>query len=179
MHFYSWKAGLKTGMYYLRSRPKADAIQFTVDQTKVAQYQAASTAKALVTAAAVAAAGNAAAGVPGGTPGKALDVAFLPCASDDSSVGAASADSSRMGSPVPATEDAFRTPAKRSPGETVVAAAAAGGTPGDATQAAPAETREELLARKNREAAEARKKLREQMDAYAAGEEETCISCGS
>ena len=32
MHFYAWKKGLKTGMYYLRSRPKADAIQFTVDQ---------------------------------------------------------------------------------------------------------------------------------------------------
>lgn len=36
MHFYAWKKGLKTGMYYLRSRPKADAIQFTVDQAKLA-----------------------------------------------------------------------------------------------------------------------------------------------
>lgn len=33
MHFYAWKRGLKTGMYYLRTRPKANAIQFTVDQT--------------------------------------------------------------------------------------------------------------------------------------------------
>ncbi|EGC32866.1 ribonucleotide reductase large subunit [Dictyostelium purpureum] len=33
MHFYSWKKGLKTGMYYLRTRPAADAIQFTVDPT--------------------------------------------------------------------------------------------------------------------------------------------------
>jgi ribonucleoside-diphosphate reductase subunit M1 len=31
MHFYAWSKGLKTGMYYLRSRPKADAIKFTVD----------------------------------------------------------------------------------------------------------------------------------------------------
>jgi ribonucleotide reductase alpha subunit len=31
MHFYAWKKGLKTGIYYLRSKPKADAIQFTVD----------------------------------------------------------------------------------------------------------------------------------------------------
>jgi ribonucleoside-diphosphate reductase alpha subunit len=31
MHFYSWKAGLKTGMYYLRTLPKADPIQFTID----------------------------------------------------------------------------------------------------------------------------------------------------
>jgi len=36
MHFYAWKKGLKTGMYYLRTRPKADAIQFTVDQGMVA-----------------------------------------------------------------------------------------------------------------------------------------------
>ena len=32
MHFYSWKKGLKTGCYYLRTRPAADAIQFTVDK---------------------------------------------------------------------------------------------------------------------------------------------------
>ncbi len=35
MHFYAWKAGLKTGMYYLRTKPKAAAIQFTVDQASV------------------------------------------------------------------------------------------------------------------------------------------------
>lgn len=32
MHFYGWKKGLKTGMYYLRSRPAVDAIKFTVDK---------------------------------------------------------------------------------------------------------------------------------------------------
>ena len=32
-HFYSWEKGLKTGMYYLRSRPKTDAISFTVDKS--------------------------------------------------------------------------------------------------------------------------------------------------
>ncbi|KAJ1923947.1 ribonucleotide-diphosphate reductase subunit rnr1 [Tieghemiomyces parasiticus] len=32
MHMYGWKKGLKTGMYYLRTRPAVDAIQFTVDQ---------------------------------------------------------------------------------------------------------------------------------------------------
>jgi ribonucleoside-diphosphate reductase alpha subunit len=40
MHFYAWKKGLKTGMYYLRTRPKADAIQFTVDQTALAASRA-------------------------------------------------------------------------------------------------------------------------------------------
>lgn len=33
LHFYAWKRGLKTGMYYLRTRAAADAIKFTVDQT--------------------------------------------------------------------------------------------------------------------------------------------------
>ena len=32
MHFYAWKKGLKTGMYYLRTRPAAQAIKFTVKQ---------------------------------------------------------------------------------------------------------------------------------------------------
>lgn len=34
MHFYGWKKGLKTGMYYLRTRPAADAIKFTVNQSQ-------------------------------------------------------------------------------------------------------------------------------------------------
>ncbi|MEJ2003814.1 MAG: ribonucleoside-diphosphate reductase subunit alpha [Cyclobacteriaceae bacterium] len=33
MHFYAWKSGLKTGMYYLRSKAAASAIQFTVDKS--------------------------------------------------------------------------------------------------------------------------------------------------
>lgn len=33
MHFYGWKSGLKTGMYYLRTKPAVDAIQFTVNPT--------------------------------------------------------------------------------------------------------------------------------------------------
>ena len=36
MHFYGWKKGLKTGMYYLRTRAAADAIKFTVDQQGLA-----------------------------------------------------------------------------------------------------------------------------------------------
>ena len=32
MHFYGWRQGLKTGMYYLRTKAAADAIQFTVEQ---------------------------------------------------------------------------------------------------------------------------------------------------
>jgi ribonucleoside-diphosphate reductase alpha chain len=30
MHFYAWKKGLKTGMYYLRTKAAADAVKFTV-----------------------------------------------------------------------------------------------------------------------------------------------------
>ncbi|MEW5308651.1 MAG: hypothetical protein WDW38_000593 [Sanguina aurantia] len=35
LHFYGWKKGLKTGMYYLRTRAAADAIKFTVDTEKL------------------------------------------------------------------------------------------------------------------------------------------------
>ncbi|MEM7037379.1 MAG: ribonucleoside-diphosphate reductase subunit alpha [Bacteroidota bacterium] len=31
MHFYAWERGLKTGMYYMRTKSAADAIKFTVD----------------------------------------------------------------------------------------------------------------------------------------------------
>jgi len=37
MHFYGWKKGLKTGMYYLRTRAAVDAIKFTLDKSKLAQ----------------------------------------------------------------------------------------------------------------------------------------------
>ncbi|TMW55709.1 hypothetical protein Poli38472_010591 [Pythium oligandrum] len=39
MHFYAWKKGLKTGMYYLRTQPKANAIQFTVDKAAIQRQQ--------------------------------------------------------------------------------------------------------------------------------------------
>lgn len=35
MHFYAWKKGLKTGIYYLRTKAAADAIQFTIDKTTI------------------------------------------------------------------------------------------------------------------------------------------------
>jgi ribonucleotide reductase alpha subunit len=31
-HFYAWKSGLKTGMYYLRSKPASTAEKFTIQQ---------------------------------------------------------------------------------------------------------------------------------------------------
>lgn len=37
MHFYGWKAGLKTGMYYLRTKAARDAIKFTIDKSKLAE----------------------------------------------------------------------------------------------------------------------------------------------
>lgn len=39
MHFYAWKRGLKTGMYYLRSKAATDAIKFTVDKSTAQQPQ--------------------------------------------------------------------------------------------------------------------------------------------
>jgi ribonucleoside-diphosphate reductase alpha chain len=35
MHFYAWKKGLKTGMYYLRTQAAADAIKFTINKATV------------------------------------------------------------------------------------------------------------------------------------------------
>lgn len=35
IHFYGWKLGLKTGMYYLRTKPAVNAIQFTVDKLRL------------------------------------------------------------------------------------------------------------------------------------------------
>ncbi len=32
MHFYGWKKGLKTGMYYLRTQAATQAVQFTVEK---------------------------------------------------------------------------------------------------------------------------------------------------
>jgi ribonucleoside-diphosphate reductase alpha subunit len=54
MHFYAWKKGLKTGMYYLRSTAAADAIKFTLDKTAMQQptahaQAATNAANALVT----------------------------------------------------------------------------------------------------------------------------------
>lgn len=46
MHFYSWKAGLKTGMYYLRTKAATDAIKFTVDKSKLSEPTKATPAKA-------------------------------------------------------------------------------------------------------------------------------------
>ena len=40
MHFYGWEKGLKTGMYYLRTKAATDAIKFTVDKTVTEEPQA-------------------------------------------------------------------------------------------------------------------------------------------
>ena len=37
MHFYGWEGGLKTGMYYLRTRPSSKAMQFTIEPEKVCE----------------------------------------------------------------------------------------------------------------------------------------------
>ena len=55
MHFHAWRSGLKTGMYYLRTKAATDAIKFTVDkkykdQPVEAQEAAPEAAPAAVTA---------------------------------------------------------------------------------------------------------------------------------
>jgi ribonucleoside-diphosphate reductase alpha subunit len=45
MHFYGWKKGLKTGMYYLRTKAATDAIKFTVDKSVTEEPAAVSAAE--------------------------------------------------------------------------------------------------------------------------------------
>ncbi len=51
MHFYAWKSGLKTGMYYLRTKSAVDAIKFTLDNTKKKEIPTSVAAEAEVEAA--------------------------------------------------------------------------------------------------------------------------------
>jgi ribonucleoside-diphosphate reductase alpha subunit len=48
MHFYGWKKGLKTGTYYLRTRPAANAVQFTITQEEQLAAKTANKKKAIV-----------------------------------------------------------------------------------------------------------------------------------
>ncbi len=48
MHFYAWQKGLKTGMYYLRSKAASDPIKFTVTQEAIKSAQTAAIASAVV-----------------------------------------------------------------------------------------------------------------------------------
>ena len=52
MHFYGWKKGLKTGMYYMRTKAAADAIKFTVSKDTVSVPKVEAKPAALVTSAA-------------------------------------------------------------------------------------------------------------------------------
>lgn len=47
MHFHAWKKGLKTGMYYLRTKAATDAIKFTVDKKYKSQPTAAAPQKSI------------------------------------------------------------------------------------------------------------------------------------
>ncbi|KAJ7486193.1 ribonucleotide reductase alpha subunit [Mycena galericulata] len=102
MHFYGWKRGLKTGMYYLRTQPAAQAIQFTVDQSILneakVQNANATKAKAALKAADVAAAAPAPA------------ASAVPALVRSSSASSSSASSSRDQSPATPPKSREREP---------------------------------------------------------------------
>jgi len=50
MHFYAWKSGLKTGMYYLRTKSAVDAIKFTLEKKQAEPAKKAETAASTVVA---------------------------------------------------------------------------------------------------------------------------------
>ncbi|KNZ73193.1 Ribonucleoside-diphosphate reductase large chain [Termitomyces sp. J132] len=93
MHFYGWKKGLKTGMYYLRTRPAAQAIQFTVDQSvlKDAKLQAAKAQQAINASPALASTSTSvSAAAP--TPAAANTAAFQNAKSTEEVLGSLSLD---------------------------------------------------------------------------------------
>merc|ERR1712151_37813 len=49
MHFHGWQLGLKTGMYYLRTKAAADAIKFTVDVDEVQRTSSSTLAEGMKT----------------------------------------------------------------------------------------------------------------------------------
>ena len=55
MHFYAWKSGLKTGMYYLRTKSAVDAIKFTIDNKAVEEEKEPATVEVATTKVAAAA----------------------------------------------------------------------------------------------------------------------------
>jgi ribonucleoside-diphosphate reductase alpha chain len=64
MHFYGWKSGLKTGMYYLRTKSAVDAIKFTLDNKAKAETPKVEEVADATTSAAVTTAGSAPSSVP-------------------------------------------------------------------------------------------------------------------
>lgn len=54
MHFYAWEKGLKTGMYYLRTKAATDAIKFTVDKKYKSDTVSATAESTMATATAAA-----------------------------------------------------------------------------------------------------------------------------
>jgi len=76
LHFYAWKKGLKTGLYYLRTRAAADAIKFTVDQQALAKNV---TKKAVAVAATAAAAKTSAAALSQAAMDKESQMAAMIC----------------------------------------------------------------------------------------------------
>ncbi|KAH7906714.1 ribonucleotide reductase [Hygrophoropsis aurantiaca] len=103
MHFYGWKKGLKTGMYYLRTRPAAQAIQFTIDQSVL------KTAKTQETAGK----SKAVAGIPtpSASPSPVRNAARSASMQMPTPVASSSSDSESQATPLPSsTPSAAETP---------------------------------------------------------------------
>jgi len=111
MHFYGWKKGLKTGMYYLRTRAAVGAVKFTVDQATIAKAKADNKQGKLAAA-------------PTPAPAPVRQVTGQLAATSISNAGLAKRfdDSSAASSPVPASPKPLATP---SPAPEVAAAAPA------------------------------------------------------
>ncbi|KAG9004782.1 ribonucleotide-diphosphate reductase subunit rnr1 [Tulasnella sp. 427] len=176
MHFYGWKKGLKTGMYYLRTRPAAQAIQFTVDASTLKEAAAQKNAAETAGKPAPAAANGYAAGAPTAT-------LSAPRANGTTSNGAVSR--SDVLSPTPSSPAASPSPSVTSPPP----APAVPAVPGPSTSSEPSEpstptpkTKEEEAAEKDPEFAAAleRRRQRELEEAKllcSIENKEACLMC--
>ena len=113
MHFYGWKKGLKTGMYYLRTRPAAQAIQFTVDQSvlKSAKAQNANAAQTKTqTAASVSQQKKASLPTPSSSPAPSPVVSPAPVLAATSSISVSVNEGSVVPTPSSSSGSSLPTP---------------------------------------------------------------------
>jgi ribonucleoside-diphosphate reductase subunit M1 len=181
MHFYGWKKGLKTGLYYLRTRPAANAIQFTVDQSIIKEAKDARTkgGKASAAASAAAAAAIAAAPAPVAIPvaAKAAPVAPAP-APTAVPMPAAAAPMAKDSAPL--VKDAPPTPISPAP----AAVASATPAPGEEPWLAGLDEKMRKVALADPEFSEALKraydtKLEQERQLCALENKEECLMCSA
>jgi hypothetical protein len=167
-HFHAWNSGLKTGMYYLRTRAKADAIPFTIDHIALKEAE---TARDAISSGLVADNGEKGTEFPAPENDETDDAESVGPLSSGSSVDGDmfSSELTLSGAPLRSVTAAAQinfdsVEAPETPVPVRVASRIAGGSPDDENAVAPLE-KKELNAEEAKKAANEAKKaaIREQM----------------